>query len=162
MLTLISTILVIVGTLNWFTIGALQYDFVAGLFGSQANIFSRIVYVLVGIAGIFLAYSIIRNKGRLVFKNKSDKALFNFNKKAEVNAEASHDNAETNHDNAEYNRENMDTESASDNSISNDQIQSRANRINDKNRLSTKHFYTESARDNSQDIEIHESSNDTE
>ena len=139
MITLISTILVLVGTLNWFTIGALQYDFVAGLFGSQANIFSRIVYVLVGIAGIFITYSVIRNKGKLVFKNRSDKELFQFNKKATVSVEASEDNHyENHHSNNSHNS-----------SISNEDIQSKANRINDKNRLSTKEYYTESAIDNS-------------
>lgn len=144
MITLISLIIVAIGIANWFTVGALQYDFVAGLFGSQANVFSRIVYVLVGIAGIFLAYSIIKNKGRLVFKNKNDKELLTFNKKATVSTESSNDN---------YNVERTDTvdtttESATDNSISNEQIQSRANRINDKNKLSSKHYYTESSKDN--------------
>ena len=93
MITLISLIIVSVGIANWFTVGALQYDFVAGLFGSQANIFSRIVYVLVGIAGIFLAYSIIKNKGRVSLKNSTDKKLFEFNKPATVNTESSHDNS---------------------------------------------------------------------
>lgn len=133
MITLISTILVLVGTLNWFTIGALQYDFVAGLFGSQANIFSRIVYVLVGIAGAFITYSVIRNKGKLVFKNKNDKELFHFNKKAhalETSKDQSH-NIESSHDNG-----------------LNDEIQSKANRIDERNRLSAKPYTTEAASDN--------------
>ena len=44
MLSFISFVLVCIGSLNWFSIGLLQYDFVAGIFGSQANIFSRLVY----------------------------------------------------------------------------------------------------------------------
>lgn len=160
MITLISLIIVAIGIVNWFTIGALQYDFIAGLFGSQANIFSRIIYVLVGIAGIFLAYSIIRNKGKLVFKNKSDKALFNFGKKAEVMTESGSDNNYENKDTENNNtyhqsesKESIDTEnrehsieSAKDTHVNTD-IQNKANRINDKNRLSTKDFYTESAKE---------------
>lgn len=157
MITLISLIIVAIGIVNWFTIGALQYDFIAGLFGSQANIFSRIIYVLVGIAGIFLAYSIVRNKGKLVFKTKSDKALFNFGKKAEVMTEAGSDNNYENKDaenNDTYHQsESIDTEnrehsieSAKDTHVNMD-IQNKANRINDKNRLSTKDFYTESAKE---------------
>lgn len=148
MLTLISTIIAIVGLANWFTIGALQYDFVAGLFGSQANIFSRIIYVLVGIAGMFLAYSIIKNKGRLVFKNKSDMSLFNFNKKKALSTEASTDNSYDAQNNENRENLNENIEASHDNSISTDEkIQSRANRINDKNRLSTKN-YTEASYDN--------------
>lgn len=159
MITLISLIIVAIGIVNWFTIGALQYDFIAGLFGSQANIFSRIIYVLVGIAGIFLAYSIIRNKGKLVFKTKSDKALFNFGKKAEVMTEAGNDNyenkdAKNNESNHQSEaKESIDNEnrehsieSAKDTHVNMD-IQNKANRINDKNRLSTKDFYTESAKE---------------
>ena len=137
MITLISLIIVSVGIANWFTVGALQYDFVAGLFGSQANIFSRIVYVLVGIAGIFLAYSIIKNKGRISLKNSTDKKLFEFNKPATVNTESSHDNS------LDY-----DTESSYDNSIKNEHIQSKASHINDKNKLSSKNFHNENNKNN--------------
>jgi len=48
----VAAALVIVGALNWGLVGALNFDFVAILFGEGA-IISRIVYVLVGIAGIF-------------------------------------------------------------------------------------------------------------
>lgn len=70
MLALISLILVIVGCANWLTIGLLQFDFVAGLFGSQSNIFSRIVYVIIGIAAISLTINIIKNKGKIAFNFK--------------------------------------------------------------------------------------------
>lgn len=72
MLSLISFILVCVGCLNWFSIGILQYDFVAGIFGSQANIFSRIIYTLVGLASLIVAFNLVKNKGKFIisFKNK--------------------------------------------------------------------------------------------
>ena len=65
MITFISFILVIAGAVNWFSIGALQYDFIAGLFGSQASMFSRIIYFFVGIAGIWLIIQAFRGKGRI-------------------------------------------------------------------------------------------------
>ena len=70
MLSFISFILVCVGSLNWFSIGILQYDFVAGLFGSQSNIFSRIVYTLVGIASIVVIANLIKNKGKFIVSFK--------------------------------------------------------------------------------------------
>lgn len=70
MITLISFILVLVGCANWLTIGILQFDFVAGLFGSQANIFSRIVYVIIGVASIIVTINLIKNKGKLTFNLK--------------------------------------------------------------------------------------------
>lgn len=47
-----SLTLVIIGALNWLLIGAFQFDLVAAIFGGQGAIISRIIYVLVGIAGL--------------------------------------------------------------------------------------------------------------
>jgi len=44
--------LVIIGALNWLLVGALQFDLVAAMFGGQDAVISRIVYILVGIAGL--------------------------------------------------------------------------------------------------------------
>ncbi|HXV13385.1 MAG TPA: DUF378 domain-containing protein [Candidatus Krumholzibacteria bacterium] len=54
-LDIVSAILVVVGALNWGLVGLFQFDLVATLFGGQSAVTSRIVYALVGIAGIFLA-----------------------------------------------------------------------------------------------------------
>ena len=48
-----AVLLMIVGAINWLTVGLLGYDFVAGIFGSVEALGSRIVYSLVGIAGIY-------------------------------------------------------------------------------------------------------------
>lgn len=48
----IALILVIVGAVNWGLIGFFQFDLVATLFGDM-TMFSRIVYALVGIAGLY-------------------------------------------------------------------------------------------------------------
>lgn len=50
----ISLILVIVGALNWMAIGLFNYNFVAVLFGIMTSI-TRTIYVLVGLAGLYLA-----------------------------------------------------------------------------------------------------------
>lgn len=53
MLDKISLVLVVIGALNWGSIGLFQFDIVAWLFGGQAAIISRIVYTLVALAGIW-------------------------------------------------------------------------------------------------------------
>ncbi len=70
MLKIIAFILTIVGGINWLAIGMLQYDFVAGIFGTQANLFSRIIYTLVGISAVYLTCTMIANKGRLTTTTK--------------------------------------------------------------------------------------------
>lgn len=88
MVSLIALIILMIGGLNWFCIGALQYDFVAGLFGSQANIFSRLVYVIVGISSIVVGYFAIRNKGKVV-NFKKVKSMFPKKKEKEETAQPS-------------------------------------------------------------------------
>lgn len=53
MLDRISLILVIIGAINWGSIGLFQFDIVAWLFGGQAAIISRIIYTVVALAGIW-------------------------------------------------------------------------------------------------------------
>lgn len=47
-----ALILVIIGALNWGLIGFFRFDLVAQLFGNMST-FSRIIYGLVGLAGIY-------------------------------------------------------------------------------------------------------------
>lgn len=49
----IALLLVIIGAVNWGLIGVFQFDLVAWLFGGAASIISRIVYILVGISGVW-------------------------------------------------------------------------------------------------------------
>ncbi|MFC5735093.1 DUF378 domain-containing protein [Cytobacillus gottheilii] len=48
----IALVLVIIGAVNWGLVGFFQFDLVATIFGGQEAIASRIVYGLVGIAGL--------------------------------------------------------------------------------------------------------------
>ncbi len=52
-LSRIFLVLVIIGAINWGLIGLFQFDLVAAVFGGMASIVSRIIYTLVGIAGLY-------------------------------------------------------------------------------------------------------------
>lgn len=53
MLDKISLVLVILGAINWALVGIFQFDLVAYLFGGQAAIVSRILYTIIGAAGLW-------------------------------------------------------------------------------------------------------------
>lgn len=50
---IIALILVIVGALNWGSIGIFNLDLVGTLFGGQFSMISRIIFTLVGLAGLW-------------------------------------------------------------------------------------------------------------
>ena len=53
MLDKIALLLVIVGAINWGSIGLFQFDIVGWIFGGQSAIVSRIIFTLVALAGIW-------------------------------------------------------------------------------------------------------------
>lgn len=58
----IALVLVIVGALNWALVGLFEFDLVAEITGDtfgETNALSRIVYVLVGAAGAYLAFTVL-------------------------------------------------------------------------------------------------------
>jgi uncharacterized membrane protein YuzA (DUF378 family) len=50
----IALVLVIVGGLNWALVGIFKFDLVAWIFGDM-SVVSRIVYILVGVAAVYMA-----------------------------------------------------------------------------------------------------------
>jgi uncharacterized protein len=57
-----ALVLVIVGALNWGLVGLFEFDLVAEIVGEEfgaANALSRMVYVLVGAAGLYLAVALL-------------------------------------------------------------------------------------------------------
>lgn len=50
----LALVLVIIGALNWGLVGLFKLDLVKSIFGENA--FSRIVYALVGAAGVYLIF----------------------------------------------------------------------------------------------------------
>ena len=118
MFTIISFILTLLGSINWLLIGLLQYEFIAGIFGYQASIFSRIIYIIIGASSVFLVYKLIKGKGTIaVFsrRNKKDviKKLEKINNKSE---EKPYHNSEGVNNTSIYN-----VESGHDNFISDDE-----------------------------------------
>ncbi len=60
-LDLLAMILVIIGGLNWGLVGLLELDLVHLIFGS-IPILAKIVYILVGLAAVYMAYYTIKAK----------------------------------------------------------------------------------------------------
>ncbi len=66
MIDRIALILTIIGALNWGGIGLFQFDTVAWIFGGQDNIISRIIYLLVGLAGIWCVSLLFRSRNEVL------------------------------------------------------------------------------------------------
>ncbi len=61
----IALLLVIIGAVNWGLIGFFQFDLVAALFGTMSAV-SRVVYALVGLAGLYSISFFAKDKYREV------------------------------------------------------------------------------------------------
>ena len=72
MLDRLALILVTIGALNWGAIGFFQFDLVAWLFGGQAAIISRIVYVVVALAGIWCISLFFREQNDVLESTSAD------------------------------------------------------------------------------------------
>ena len=53
MLDTIALILSIIGCANWGLVGIFQFDLVAWIFGGQDALLSRIIYTIIGLAGLW-------------------------------------------------------------------------------------------------------------
>lgn len=69
MLDKISLALVIIGALNWGSIGLFQFDIVAWIFGGQGAVLSRIIYTLVALAGIWCISLLFRDTDSAVISD---------------------------------------------------------------------------------------------
>ncbi|OFI07751.1 hypothetical protein CLOACE_00990 [Clostridium acetireducens DSM 10703] len=58
----ISLILVIIGAINWGLIGLFNINLIGLLFGEPANILGRIIYIVVGVAGINMILLLLKTK----------------------------------------------------------------------------------------------------
>ena len=92
MITFIAFLLTMAGCINWLMIGLLQYDFVAGMFGYQASIFSRLCYILIGVAAPYLVLRIIINKGSFKVYEKRKQKFISSQQIPQANIEASQEN----------------------------------------------------------------------
>jgi uncharacterized membrane protein YuzA (DUF378 family) len=58
----IALVLVIIGALNWGSVGIFKFDVVAYLFGGQTATVSRVIFTLVGLAGIWCISLLFRER----------------------------------------------------------------------------------------------------
>lgn len=65
MIDKISLILVIIGALNWGSIGLFKFDIVGWIFGGQGAIVSRIIFTVVALAGIWCISMLFRDRKEL-------------------------------------------------------------------------------------------------
>ena len=66
MLDKIALIILIIGGINWGSIGLFQFDIVAWIFGGQGAIVSRIIYTLVALSAIWCFSLLFRENEVLV------------------------------------------------------------------------------------------------
>ena len=58
----IALILAIIGCINWGLVGLFQFDLVAWLFGGTGALLSRLVFAVVGLAGLWCISFLFRRK----------------------------------------------------------------------------------------------------
>ena len=62
MIDKLALLLVIIGGLNWGSIGIFNFDIVGWIFGGQAAMGSRIIFVLVALAAIWCITLLFRDR----------------------------------------------------------------------------------------------------
>jgi len=60
---IIALILSIIGSINWLLVGIFSWNLVTWIFG--VGVFARIIYVLVGLAGVWLLIQLCARRSRL-------------------------------------------------------------------------------------------------
>ena len=57
-----SLTIAIIGAINWGLIGIFKFDLVAWIFGGQTAVVSRIIYTIVGLAGLWCISLLFRRR----------------------------------------------------------------------------------------------------
>ena len=60
----IALILTTIGAINWGLVGFAKFDLVAWIFGGQTAIISRVIYALVGLAGLWCITLLFRRAAK--------------------------------------------------------------------------------------------------
>lgn len=61
-----ALIISIIGSINWGLIGLFQFDLVAWIFGGQNAVVSRIIYAIVGLAGLWCITMLFRKGSNMI------------------------------------------------------------------------------------------------
>ena len=62
MLDRTSLIITIIGAINWLLVGLFKFDLVAYICGGQTAVISRVIYTIVGIAGLWCISLLFRQR----------------------------------------------------------------------------------------------------
>jgi uncharacterized membrane protein YuzA (DUF378 family) len=68
---LVAAVLVLVGALNWGLVAIAEFDLVATVFGmefGETNVASRIVYGLVGLAGVYGVVALVSRRSAVAIR----------------------------------------------------------------------------------------------
>lgn len=57
-----SLVITIIGAINWLLVGLFKFDLVAAIFGGQTGVLSRIIYIIVGLAGLWCIGILFKDK----------------------------------------------------------------------------------------------------
>ena len=58
----LALILTIIGAINWGTIGFFGFDIVGTIFGGQGSLLARIIFAVVGLAGLWAITILFKDK----------------------------------------------------------------------------------------------------
>ena len=58
----IALALVIIGAINWGSVGFFKYDIVTNLLGGPVSMFPRVIFAIVGLAGIYTITLLFKEK----------------------------------------------------------------------------------------------------
>ncbi|WCK55802.1 DUF378 domain-containing protein [Aneurinibacillus sp. Ricciae_BoGa-3] len=58
----LALVLVIIGAVNWLLVGLFQWDLIAALFNGESSFLSRVIYSLVGLAGLYCLSLLFRDR----------------------------------------------------------------------------------------------------
>ena len=62
----LALIISIIGSINWGLIGLFKFDLVAWIFGGQDAVVSRIIYAIVGLAGLWCITMLFRRNRTMI------------------------------------------------------------------------------------------------
>jgi len=66
----LALILLIVGGLNWGSVGLFSFDLVAWIFGGQTSLISRIIYTVVGLSALWCISLLFRQDSPVSEENR--------------------------------------------------------------------------------------------
>ncbi|MDD7771887.1 MAG: DUF378 domain-containing protein [Faecousia sp.] len=58
----VALILSIIGSLNWGLVGIFKFDLVAWICGGQGSIVARVIYTIIGLAGLWCISLLFRDR----------------------------------------------------------------------------------------------------